>query len=193
MSEAEARRGYGTGSLRRSSALVDRLMVWARRAEDDAQGRPARTPGERDGLTKTQAEERFRKMRGALAPPRDARPQEVPPLTVASDLRIHLSPFFGERTLDRSPPRTSSATSRPSARRSRSRRSATTSTRCTRCSSSGSATAGAQRNPVKLAERPVIKKTETRIQFLDQGELEKLLAAPYPDDAFGHRSSRRST
>ena len=40
-------------------------------------------------------------------------------------------------------------------------------------------------NPVKLADRPTLKKTETRIQFLDQPELEQLLAAPYPDDAFG--------
>jgi integrase len=40
-------------------------------------------------------------------------------------------------------------------------------------------------NPVKLTDRPTIKKTETRIQFLDQPELEKLLAAPYPDDPFG--------
>ncbi len=42
-----------------------------------------------------------------------------------------------------------------------------------------------QRNPVKLADRPVIKSTETRIKFLDQPELEKLLALAYPDDAFG--------
>jgi integrase len=42
-----------------------------------------------------------------------------------------------------------------------------------------------QINPVKLADRPTVKKTETRIQFLDQSELEKLLDAPYPDDAFG--------
>ena len=40
-------------------------------------------------------------------------------------------------------------------------------------------------NPVKLADRPTLKKTETRIQFLDQAELEKLLDASYPDDAFG--------
>jgi len=40
-------------------------------------------------------------------------------------------------------------------------------------------------NPVKLADRPVIKKTETRIQFLEQAEVEALLAAPYPDDVFG--------
>jgi integrase len=40
-------------------------------------------------------------------------------------------------------------------------------------------------NPVKLADRPVIKQAETRIRFLDQGELEQLLAAKYPEDAWG--------
>jgi integrase len=42
-----------------------------------------------------------------------------------------------------------------------------------------------RRNPAKLADWPVIRQTETRIKFLDQAELEKLLAAPYPDDAWG--------
>ena len=37
-----------------------------------------------------------------------------------------------------------------------------------------------QVNPVKQADRPTVKKTETRIQFLDQAELEQLLAAPTP-------------
>ena len=39
----------------------------------------------------------------------------------------------------------------------------------------------------RQARRPArsIKTTETRIKFLDQPELEKLLALPYPDDAFG--------
>ena len=36
-----------------------------------------------------------------------------------------------------------------------------------------------------LGLRKGVKKTETRIQFLEQPELEQLLAAPYPDDAFG--------
>ncbi len=40
-------------------------------------------------------------------------------------------------------------------------------------------------NPVKLADRPVLKRPETRIRFLEQPDLERLLAAPYPDDAFG--------
>ena len=37
-----------------------------------------------------------------------------------------------------------------------------------------------QINPVKLADRPTIKKTETRIQFLDQPELEQLLGGALP-------------
>jgi hypothetical protein len=45
---------------------------------------------------------------------------------------------------------------------------------------------------VTLADRPPVKKTETRIQFLDQAELEQLLAAPYADDALAG-SSPRST
>jgi integrase len=40
-------------------------------------------------------------------------------------------------------------------------------------------------NPVTLADRPTLKQTETRIQFLDQPELELLLATACPDDAFG--------
>jgi integrase len=40
-------------------------------------------------------------------------------------------------------------------------------------------------NPVKLAERPTIRTTQTRIQFLTQDELEQVLSAPYPDDAYG--------
>ncbi len=49
-----------------------------------------------------------------------------------------------------------------------------------------------QVNPVKLADRPTLKKTETRIQFLDQAELEQLLAAPIPTTRSAG-SSRRCT
>jgi len=66
-----------------------------------------------------------------------------------------------------------------------SRRSATTSSRCTRSSRPACARGWCQTNPVKLADRPVIRTTETRIKYLDQDELEKLLAVTYPDDAFG--------
>lgn len=36
-------------------------------------------------------------------------------------------------------------------------------------------------NPVKLADRPVVKKTETRIRFLTQPEVDALVAGEYPD------------
>ena len=73
------------------------------------------------------------------------------------------------------------------ARRSRSRRSATTSTRCTRSSSSGCGRGGAPATPSSSpTARPTTDpKAETDIRFLDQDELEQLLAAPYPDDAWG--------
>src|SRR2546429_7751235 len=64
----KTRRGYGTGSLR----VIGRSWVGSWYGAD---GRkimrkvgPARTPGERDGLTRAQAEERFRKMRGSERP-----------------------------------------------------------------------------------------------------------------------------
>jgi hypothetical protein len=37
-----------------------------------------------------------------------------------------------------------------------------------------------ERNPVKLADRPVIEATETRIKFLEQAELEKPPRPPLP-------------
>lgn len=40
-------------------------------------------------------------------------------------------------------------------------------------------------NPVKSADRPVIKKNKTRIRFLELDELDKLVSSPYPDDAWG--------
>jgi integrase len=39
--------------------------------------------------------------------------------------------------------------------------------------------------PVKLAERPVLRTTETRIEFLAPDELERVPATSYPDDAWG--------
>src|SRR5438093_10137402 len=65
---SKSRRGYGTGSLR----VVGRSWVGSWYGTDGRKLRrkvgPARTPGERDGLTKSQAEEAFRKMRDAERP-----------------------------------------------------------------------------------------------------------------------------
>jgi len=107
-------------------------------------------------------------------------------MTVASDLRNHIVPFFQGQALDRIQPEDIE-------RYVRAKRS-TLSIKTIRNHVNtihsmfelGVRRGWCQINPVKLADRPTIRKTETRIQFLDQDELEKLLAAPYPDDAWGH-------
>src|SRR5215831_13943352 len=112
------RRSYGTGSLR----IFGKSWVGSWYAPDGRKIRrkvgPARTPGERDGLTKAQAEERLRRMRDAERPVRSSQLQRVTmeqageelrrrlevrgrkkshKMTVESDLRKHIAPFFGSR------------------------------------------------------------------------------------------------
>lgn len=200
----KTRRGYGTGSLR----IIGRSWVGSWYAPD---GRKlmrkvgsARTPGERDGLTKSQAEERFRKMRGAeqlrtstervtmaeageeLSRRLEIRGRKKSHrMTVASDLRNHIAPFFGGTELGKIEPRN---IERYIALKLKSLAPKTVRNHLNTMHSVfelGMRMGWCQRNPVKLADRPVIKTTETRIKFLDQPELEKLLALPYPDDAFG--------
>ncbi len=198
------RRGYGTGSLRvEGSAWIGSWYGVDGRKIRRKVG-PARTPGERDGLTKSQAEERFRKMRDAERPRTStervtmveagdelSRRLEIRGrkkshrLTVASDLRNHIAPFFGGTELDKIEPRN---VERYIALKLRTLAPKTVRNHLNTMHSVfelGLRMGWCQRNPVKLADRPVIKTTETRIKFLDQPELEKLLALPYPDDAFG--------
>ncbi len=106
-------------------------------------------------------------------------------LTVVSDLRNHIAPFFAGKTLDRIRPEDIEryvAAKRSALAIETIRKHINTmhsifdlGLRKGWCSS----------NPVKIADRPTLKKTETRIQFLEQSELEQLLATSYPDDAFG--------
>jgi len=106
-------------------------------------------------------------------------------LTVASDLRNHVAPFFAGKTLDRIRPED---IERYVAAKRKALATKTIRNHVNTMHSIfdlGLRKGWCQVNPVKLADRPTIKKSETRIQFLDQGELEKLLAARYPDDAFG--------
>ena len=198
------RRGYGTGSLR----VIGRSWVGSWYGPDGRKVMrtvgPARTPGERDGLTKPQAEERLRAMRASHAP--RARVERVTMadagqelcrrlemrgrkkshrMTVESDLRNHIAPFFASKELDKIEPR--------DIERYISAKLKTLAPKTVRNHLNtmhsvfeiGQRMGWCERNPVKLADRPVIKTTETRIKFLDQAELEKLLALPYPDDAFG--------
>ncbi len=106
-------------------------------------------------------------------------------MTVASDLRNHIAPFFGSLTIDRIKPedieRYVAAKRQALAVKTIRNHIGTMHS----VFEVGLRRGWCEGNPVKLADRPVIKKTETRIQFLEQAEVEALLAAPYPDDVFG--------
>jgi integrase len=222
--KSRTRRGYGTGSLKRvGNSWVGSWYGPGGRKIMRKVG-PARTPGERDGLTITQAEARFRKMRETERPRlsmervtmKEAgeelrRRLEIRGrkkshrLTVESDLRNHIDPFFAGKELEKITPRDIeryiAAKLRPAAPEKKKADTAkkisgpkkrlapkTVRNHLNTMHSIfdiGLRLGWCQRNPVKLADRPVIKTTETRIKFLDQPELEKLLALPYTDDAFG--------
>jgi integrase len=165
-----------------------------------------RTEGRADGLTKAQAERVLRRMREIDSPRSAPDGQRVTMeqagqefcqrlelrgrrkshrLTVASDLRNHIGPFFAGKTIDRIRPedieRYVAAKRKMLAIKTIRNHVNTMHSVFELALRKG----WCQINPVKLADRPTVKKTETRIQFLEQPELEKLLDAPYPDDAFG--------
>ncbi|MEO8966683.1 MAG: site-specific integrase [Solirubrobacteraceae bacterium] len=165
-----------------------------------------RTEGRADGLTKAQAERVLRRMREIESPRLTPDGQRLTMeeagrefcqrlelkgrrkshrLTVASDLANHIAPFFAAKTLDRVGPE--------DIERYISAKRKTLAIKTIRNHVNtmhsifdlGLRKGWCQINPVKLADRPTLKKTETRIQFLDQVELEQLLATSYPDDPFG--------
>ena len=199
------RRAYGTGTL----DVVGRSWIGSWYGLDGRRVRRKvgniRTEGRADGLTKAQAERALRRMRELDRP--SATPSERVTmeragnefcqrlelkgrrkshrLTVASDLRNHIAPFFAGKTLDRIRPED---IERYVAAKRKTLAIKTIRNHVNTMHSIfdlGLRKGWCQVNPVKQADRPTVKKTETRIQFLDQAELEQLLAAPYPDDAFG--------
>ncbi len=205
--KSTGRRAYGTGTLRavRGSWLASWYGPDGRRIQRKVG--PVRTEGRADGLTKAQAEQAFRRLRETEPPQTASRGDRITMesageelcrrlelkgrrkshrLTVASDLRNHIAPFFGVKALARIRPE--------DIERYVAVKRGTLSVKTIRnhigtmhsVFEVGVRKGWCERNPVKLADRPVIKKTETRIQFLDQAEVEKLLAVPYPEDAFGH-------
>ena len=199
------RRHYGTGSLRQ----VGQSWIGTWYGPDNRRIKrkigPVRTPGERDGLTKAQAEKEFARLREAESvistATRRATMQEAGEelsralemrgrkkshrLTVASDLRKHIVPFFEGKDLARITPQ--------DIERYVTVKRKTLAIKTIRNHLNtihsvfelGLRRKWCQTNPVKLADRPVIRTTETRIKFLDQAELEKLLAVGYPSDVFG--------
>jgi integrase len=200
------RRAYGTGTLRvvGGSWLASWYGPDGRRVQRKVGA--VRTEGRADGLTKAQAERVLRRMREIDNPRSAPDGQRVTMeqageefghrlelrgrrrshrLTVASDLRNHIGPFFAGKTLDRIGP---ADIERYVAAKRKALAIKTIRNHVNTMHSVfelGLRKGWCQINPVKLADRPTVKKTETRIQFLDQTELGKLLDAPYPDDAFG--------
>ena len=206
MSETKTntRRGYGTGSLRVEGGSWIGSWYGADGRKIRRRVGPARTPGEADGLTKSNAEQRFRVMREAAQPAPPSEPVTMERagrelqrrleirgrkashrLTVASDLRNHIAPFFGSTELGRIEPRD---IERYIAAKLETLAPKTVRNHLNTIHSIfdiGMRLDWCHRNPVKLADRPVIKAAETRIKFLSQPELEKLLALGYPADALG--------
>ena len=201
------RRPYGSGSLK----AVGGSWIGTWYALDGRQVRrkvgDVRTPGCADGLTQPQAERKFAEMR-QNDPPRRKQPgdsrvtmkeggealgrslvrkrrKKSHRMTVASDLRNHIVPFFELKSLD--------AIDADDIERYIDVKLRTLAVKTVRNHLNtmhsvfqiGLRKGWCHHNPVKLAERPVIKKTETRIRFLTQPEVDKLVATEYPDDAWG--------
>lgn len=204
---SKRRRGYGTGTLRVVGSSWIGSWYGADGKRLQRKVGPARSVAERDGLTKPQAEREFRRMRQAEALPRRSGPARVTieeagaelrkrleikgrkkshRMTVESDLRNHISPFFGTKDLDRIAPED---IERYILVKQRDGLAVKTVRNHVNTMHSifdiGLRHGWCTSNPVKSADRPRLKKTETRIRFLDQPALEALLAMPFPDDAFG--------
>ena len=205
-SPTRARRAYGTGTLQ----VVGRSWIGSWYGPDGRRVRrkvgDVRTEGRADGLTKAQAERTLRRMRELDSPPAAPDAERVTMqqaggefcqrlelkgrrkshrLTVVSDLRNHITPFFAGKTIDRIRP---ADIERYIAAKRRTLAVKTIRNHINTMHSIfdlGLRKGWCQTNPVKLADRPTVKKTETRIQFLDQPELEQLLEAPYLEDPFG--------
>lgn len=200
-----ARRHYGTGSLRQ----VGQSWIGSWYGPDDRRIKrrigAARTPGSNDGLTKAQAEKEFARLREAetvvaatarrvtmadagaeLSKVLELRGRKKSHrLTVAADLHNHIEPFFAGKHLAQITPQD---IERYVVLKRKTLAIKTVRNHLNTIHSVfelGLRRKWCQTNPVKLAERPVIRTTETRIKFLDQAELEQLLATSYPQDVFG--------
>lgn len=199
------KRTYGTGGLRQIGGSW--YGTWR-----DADGRKVqrkigavRTTGKADGITKLDAEKRLTRMReetAAFITADDRVTMEAAGaelcarlalrgrkkshrMTTASDLRNHIVPFFGSKTLDRI---TSTDIERYVVAKEKTLAIKTVRNHVNTIHSVfelGVRQGWCPANPVKGADRPVIKKNKTRIRFLDLEELEKLIATSYPDDAWG--------
>jgi integrase len=171
----------------------------------------ARTEGSADGLTKAMAEEKLREMRaqtGRLVglegrvtmqqageqfclrlALRDRKKSHQ--MTVASDLRNHIVPFFDKTTLEKIT--TADVERYVLAKKNgvggkKKLASKTISNHLTTIHSVfelGVREGWCVVNPVKHADRPKIRKNRTRIRFLTTAEVDELVQTPFPGDAWG--------
>ena len=199
-----SRRSYGTGSLT-AKPLKSGQEVWIGLFYDAAGRRvkrhvgPKRMGGQREGLTRTQAERALRKLIDAHVP--SARVERLTvgetgeryvesrealgrsPLTVedySSIVRVHFEPFFGGTSIDRI---TALDIERYMAQKRREGRSPKSVSNDLALLSSifrhairhGWRTRPG--NPVETVERPKVPRRSLKLEFLDQSEFEALLRA----------------
>ena len=205
------RRAYGSGSLvakRLSAGQEVWIGLWY-----DASGRrvkrhvgPKRTPGEKDGLTKTQAERALRKLIDAHVPAERAERMTVgrageryaesrealgrSPTTVEdyrSIVRVHFDPFFGEASIDRITPLDVEAYMAQKRRDGRSPKSVSNDLALLSSIFRHAIRRGWRSrpaNPVEGVERPKVPRRSAKLEFLDPAEFEACLlyTSPSPRD-----------
>jgi len=200
-----ARRSYGTGSVtQRGDQWYGRWHVDCRRVQRKLG--PVRAPGTRDGLTKAQAEARLRRLIEDTA----ALPTVHERVTVdqagqrlltqlealgrkrstmhgyESYLRVHLTPYFAARplaTITRQDVEAFIAHSRANGQSVKSTLNYVGLLHGIFELAQREAWVAA--NPCKLAAKPRAENADADIHFLDQSDLDALLAA-VPDDPLGH-------
>lgn len=203
--EKRRKRNYGSGGLRQVGSSW--YGTWR-----DPEGRKVqrkvgavRTAGRADGITKPEAEKKLARMiveSGAQVAVEDRVTMEAAgreycrrlkvndnktsyQLTQASDLRNHIAPFFGSKTLDKITP----GDIEKYIVEKRETLSIKTIRNHVNTMHSifevGMKLGWCNGNPVKLADRPKIKRSKTRIRFLSLDEIGQLLQTPYPSDAWG--------
>jgi integrase len=198
-----SKRTYGTGSLK----VVGRSWVGVWREPGGRRFKrkvgPARQPGSSDGLTKAQAEREFARLREQEAKLakltrvtiEDAGKQWLARLELkgrkrsyrdncARDLRVHLVPYFTQELARITPEDIERyiLLKRETLSLNTIRKHVTLAHGIFEL---GIRKGWCHTNPVRLADRPVPTGVETRIKFLHQDELERMLGGEFPPDPFG--------
>jgi integrase len=200
----QRKRAYGSGSIVVKGQTYYGKWRWPDGRQVKRALGPIRQPGSRDGLTKAQAEARLRKLMAE-----EVAPAITERLTVEdtgrhlirhldglgrkrstiesyeSILRVHLVPYFGERELQRIGREDVEGFSAACRRNGQSVKSTQNYLGLLHGIFDFAMRRGwAAANPCKLVDRPSQTRTDPDIHFLDQTEVDALVAA-VPDDALG--------